>query len=165
MQYFKKNIVIIVIQKVPHFCWEKSIIGTNLWPIKVVLALGNSWIFDTSFQNQSYEPSSKVQNNNFLWSFSERHRSSLRFGNSLWCTNQRNFMASNWENRKVRKSRSGIEPLKNIRLEILLSRVNKQNFKIRWNEWIWIEEELMVRDVHDVIWTMVVNKRIKIRSH
>lgn len=148
-----------------HFCLEKGIIGTNLWPIKVILTLGNSWIFDTSFQNQSNESGSKVQNNHFIWSFSERHWFGLGFGDSLRCTNQWNFMASNWKNGKIWKSWSGIKPLKNIRLEVLLSRVDKQDFKIRWDEWIWIEKEWMVRDVHDIIWTMVGNKRIKIRSH
>lgn len=148
-----------------HICWEKGIIGTNLWPTKVILTLDHSWIFDTSFQNQSNEPSSKVQNNHFLWSFSERDRLGLGFGDSLWCTNQWNFMASNRKDGKVWKGWSGIEPLKNIRLEVLLSRVDKQNFRIKWSEWIWIEKEWMVRDVHDRIWSMVVNKRIKIRSH
>lgn len=148
-----------------HFCWKESIIGTNLWSIKIILTLGNSWIFNTSFENQSNEPSSKVQNYNFFWSFSERNWFGLGFSYSLRCANQWNFMASNRKNRKVWKSWSGIEPLENIRLEGLLSWINKQNFTIKWSKWIWIKKEWMVRNVHDLIWTMVGNKRIKIRSH
>lgn len=75
------------------FCWEKSIIGTNLWSTQIILTFDNSWIFDSGFKNKGNESSTQIKNNHFFWSFGKRNWFGVGYGNTLWCANKWNFMA------------------------------------------------------------------------